>query len=174
MITGGGAVIDWITSIPSEWVWFSATIALTLGIPPTIRASAELRSASADLIHAASGKQKLDQAEMGLRGPKAAKKLSKKVPKNRGRLEQLYNEGEKLLERDKSIPAGEWRQNIINWFDQSELAVKEEAANEDFMFRTVSQRPKPNEKFDDCLPLLAAKLVKLRLIIGRMQGKQDD
>lgn len=174
VLTGGAMVIDFITGIPSQWVWFAAAVTLTLGVPPAIRASAELRSASAKLIHAASRKQKLDQAEIGLRVPKATPESPEKTHKSTEGLERLYSEGEQLLERDKSMQPKEWRQKIMNWFDQSGAMIKEDAPSEAFLFRTISRRPKPDEKFDDCPKLLAARLVKLRLIIGRMQGRQED
>lgn len=178
VLTGGAAVLTFITNVPAEWIWFAAIVTLSLGIPPAIRASADHKRASAGLIRAASGRQKLDQAEMGLRGPKAARKLPDKSPTSTERLERLFDEGNQLLKRDKSTPAPEWRQKIIIWFDQSEAAVKDDALTEAFMFRTVCRRPSPDEKFDDCPVLLAARLVKLRRIIGRMladtEVQEDD
>lgn len=149
----------------------------------------------ADLIRAQAALQKeerlqdkQDQVREGLRDPKAAQKAPEKASKSTERLERLYSEGEQLLtlerragaklvypsERDKSVPPREWRQKIINWFDQSEAAVKEDAPNAAFMFRTFDRRPKPDEKFDDCPKLLEARLAKLRLIIGRMHANRAE
>ena len=180
LVTGGAAAMDFFANIPAELIWFMAAVALALGIPPSIKASAELRRASADLIRAASGKQKLDQAAKGLRGPLAEQQATKpeELPSLDASLlqefEDLYAKGEALLERDSSLSPQEWRLNIIGWFDESEALVNEHVQREAFMFRTTSRRPKSDEKFDDCTTLLAARLVKLRRIIGRLHDKGTD
>lgn len=166
-VTGGAVVIDFLSSVPSPWVWFVALVALTLGIPPTIRASAELRRATADLINAATKKQELDQPEKG--PPKTEIGNESRNEQSAERLERIYARGQALLESGPKPRPGEWRQNIIAWFQESETAVNDDAPKEAFMYRTISHQPKPDEKLDDCSKLLAARLVKLRSVIGRLQ-----
>lgn len=114
--------------------------------------------------------------EKGLRDSITAESVEGKALANadaRDRLERLYSEGERLLERPRSMPPREWRLKIIDWFDQSERGVEKDVPSEAFMFRTACPRPKPDEKFDDCPILLKTRLAKLRLIIGRLHAKGD-
>ena len=171
VVLSAAALIDFITSIPSDWVWLVTAVTFFLTVPQVMRASADLKRASAEEMRAAAQKQKLDHVELGLRGPLARQSALDEPVRDTSRLENLYGEGQKLLERDKRVPPGEWRQQIIDWFGRAESAVAENRPNEAFMFRTISRRPKPDEKFDDCAKQLAVKLVKLRLIIGRMQSE---
>ena len=172
VVFGGAALVDFFTGIPSEWVWIATAVTLFLTFSNSIKATADLKRASAELVNATNRKQKLDQAEMGLRGPMAAQAPTKNEGVSLERLEHLYDDSEKLLKRDKGESPGEWRQQIMDWFERTESAVTEDRPNEAFMFRTVCRCPKADEKFDDCVNLLAAKLVKLRLIIGRMAESQ--
>ena len=75
VVAGGGSVVAFFSDLSTEWVLFATALALLIFVPVTMWASANLKRADAELLHAAGHKQKLDQAEMGLRGPKAEQQI---------------------------------------------------------------------------------------------------
>jgi hypothetical protein len=146
-VTGAGAAMSLLTNIEPAWIWFTTVVVIFLGLPSIIRESREYRRASAELLIAANQNQEPLQQEAINQG---------KQQLNTGvqRLEQLYDEGRRLLPKNKTNPA-EWRNKIREWFDRSEDAVNEDVPKEAFMYRTLCNKPSPRERFDDCAILLA-------------------
>lgn len=123
---GGAAIVNFLTTIPSEWVWFLTVLFGLFLIPQTIKASAELRRESAELIKAASRKQKLDQAEKGLRGPVADAKKQNRV----SGLNALVNEGRGILVRANEAVTDDEFNYIVdveyeNWATSSRMFLTE-------------------------------------------------
>lgn len=80
-------------------------------------------------------------------------------------LQEAYENGTVLLCAGPKPSPGEWRQNIIKWFHDTESLIPQSEA---WMFRTNSDVPKSDTTFDHCGNLLSVRLENLRSVISRL------
>lgn len=91
-------------------------------------------------------------------------------PKNTERLDQLLKEGQRLLDRCNPLVGGrQWHDEVIGWINKTEEAVKNDAPNEAFIYRTITLKPTNKDRIDTCARALSGRIAELRMIIGRMQ-----